>query len=305
MTRRDTEDAITALASRQHGVVTRTQLITIGVSPDIVDRRLKARQLRPLQRGVYFAGPLLVPRAREMAATLACGTSAVVSHRSAAALWQLLPDANSAGPVDVIIPQQLRRGRPGIRIHRIGTLRPAEVTKLDEIPLTTPARTLYDLAATASSREVERALAEAFARRLANRSQIEAVLTRYEQRPGSNRLRALLMSETQPARTRSEAEESFLALIRQTEIPRPEVNIVVSGYEVDFFWRAERFVVEIDGFAFHLSQRRFDSDRRRDAVLAASGVRVIRVTWPQIKTEPEALLVRLAQALARASAVPV
>lgn len=79
------------------------------------------------------------------------------------------------------------------------------------------------------------------------------------------------------------------------------MNVVVSGYEVDFFWRAERFVVEIDGFAFHSSQRRFESDRRRDAVLAASGVRIIRVTWPQIVREPEALLVRLAQALARTS----
>jgi predicted transcriptional regulator of viral defense system len=190
LTRRDTENAIAALASRQHGVVTRAQLIETGIAPDLVDRRLQAGQLRTLHRGVYFVGPLLAPRARVMAATLACGASAVVSHRSAAALWQLLPDANSTGPVEVIIPQKLRRHRPGIRIHRVGTLRSDDVTRHDEIRVTTPARTLFDLAAIAPQREVERALAEALALRLTDSRGIDALLTHHERHPGTGRLRA-------------------------------------------------------------------------------------------------------------------
>ena len=221
-----------------------------------------------------------------------------MSQRSAAALWELLPDGDRSAPVDVIIPEGDYR-KPHIRVHRMPNLRPCEVTTLERIPITTPARTLLDVAAAAPGRELERALAQALNRRVTNRAVLLELLShQHVRRAGASRLRALLESG-QPAFTRSEAEEQFLALIRKAQLPAPEVNVKVGGLEVDFLWRAERFVTEIDGFTFHSSAGTFESDRRRDAVLAAAGMRVTRVTWRQMVNEPEALLVRLAQALAR------
>ena len=113
-------------------------------------------------------------------------------------------------------------------------------------------------------------------------------------------LRTLLESEARPAWTRSEAEEQLLALIRKAQLPAPETNVRVGSYEVDFYWRRQQLVVEVDGFAFHAAQRSFENDRRRDAWLAAHGVRVMRVTWRQLTDEPVAVVARLAQTLARA-----
>jgi very-short-patch-repair endonuclease len=292
------DDTILELAARQHGVVSRRQLLQLGVSPDKVDGRVRAKRLQPLYRGVYRVGPVVAQYAHEMAAILACEGLAVVSHRSAAALWRLLPHRRGAGPVAVILPRSDHGRRPNIEPHRMRALPGDEVTKLDRIPITTPARTLLDIAGAVNSRELERALAEAFVNGLANRSAMLTLLSRHPRRPGTRGLRALL-GPGQPALTRSEAEERFLTLIRKARLPAPEANVTIGDYQVDFFWRAERFVVEIDGFAFHSSVDRFEGDRRRDAVLAAAGLRVIRVTWRQILSEPEAMLVRLAQALIR------
>jgi very-short-patch-repair endonuclease len=119
-------------------------------------------------------------------------------------------------------------------------------------------------------------------------------------RPGAARLRAVLGSS--PAHTRSKAEERFLALVGRGQLARPEVNVKVCGYEVDFFWRKERLVTEVDGFAYHSSSNHFETDRRRDADLSAAGIRVLRITWRQLVREPEAILVRLALALGRTAA---
>ena len=187
--------------------------------------------------------------------------------------------------------------RPGIRVHYPGALSADEVTTRDAIPVTTVARTLYDLATCTTHRELERALAEAFALRLTTRAAVASLVARHAGRRGARRLQELLDSTSAPALTRSEAEERFLALIRKAQLPSPEVNAELEGYEVDFLWRAERLVAEIDGRAFHSSDRSFEKDRLRDATLLSAGVRVMRVTWRQIVQEPEALLVRLTRAL--------
>jgi predicted transcriptional regulator of viral defense system len=293
------EEVMMGLASRQHGVVSRTQLLSAGVPPDVVDRLLKAKRLRLIHRGVYLVGPLQPAHAKEMAAVLACAGAGVVSHWSAFALWQVLQRSGGNGPVEVSTTTGDHARRPGIRVHRVRTLRPDEVTKLDGIPLTTVARTLYDVASEAGQRELERALAEALSRRLTNRAEILSLMAHHLPRPGCGRLRALLEDEAQAALTRSEAEERFLALVRKAQLTKPATNVDVAGHEVDFFWREERFIVEVDGFAFHSSAGKFERDRRRDAALAAAGMRVTRVTWRQLTSEPEALLVRLAQALVR------
>ncbi len=287
--------AIDELAGRQHGVVARRQLLEAGVASHVIDRRLRAGRLRRVHQGVYQVGPVTAPRAREMAAVLACGPSAVLSHGSAAALWRLTPERD-AGPVEVIT-RAGARSRRGLRVRRIGTLRADEVTRLSGIPVTTAPRTLYDLAGTTGSRELERAVAEAFALRLATPARLRTVVSRHARTRGSASLRAILEAG-EPARTRSEAEERFLELIRKAGIQRPAANVKIGRLEVDFLWQRERLVVEIDGSAFHSSPRAFERDRRRDAVLIAAGYRVARITWRQLAEEPEAVLARLVKALA-------
>jgi len=232
-----------------------------------------------------------------MAAVLACGSNAVLSHRNAAVLWGLLPITAAATP-EVSVPARNPGLKPGIVIHRVVALDPRDVTKLERIPITRPARTLVDLAALLDRRELERALAEAYAKRRFTRAALGAVLNRAANAPGTAALRRALATDLAPALTRSEAEERLLGLIRKAGLPSPEVNARLERYEVDFLWPAERLVVEVDGFRYHSSRAAFERDRLRDAKLQAQGHRVMRVTWRQIIEAPEAVLVRIAQGLA-------
>lgn len=293
------EARIVVMASRQGGLVTRDQLLASGLTPRQVRYRLTTGRLRSIQRGVYVVGAITAPNARERAAALCCGPTAVVSHRSAATLWGLLPPLGEAAPVDITDPEHNRRIR-GIRSHRVVSLSESQVTKVTGIPVTTAARTIIDIAANVRGRMMEQALAQVERHELASAGELLDLIERHPKRHGMRPLRALLEDDASPAMTRSEAEERFLALLRKTGLPDPEVNIAVGRYELDFFWRVERVAVEVDGFAFHSSRRRFEGDRRRDAQLAARGIRMVRVTWRQIQREPEAVLVRLAQILARA-----
>jgi very-short-patch-repair endonuclease len=172
-----------------------------------------------------------------------------------------------------------------------------EQTHLDGVPLTTPARTLLDLSTCVGAAELERALARADREGIADQDTVSRLVARYPGRRGTRRLLALLANPGGPALTRSDAEARFLELVRSGRLREPETNIHLRGHEVDFVWRSERLIVEVDGFAFHSSRTAFEADRRRDAALAAAGFRVIRVTWTQITKEPAALLVRVAQAL--------
>lgn len=294
----DHDARIVALAARQHGVVTRAQLLAAGAPAHAIDYRVEKGRLERLHSGVYRVGPLRAPHERNMAAVLACGATAVLSHRSAAAAWDLLPR-----PTDDPVAVSVRRGRPtpgpAVRVHRVSDLHRDETTVREGIPITTPARTILDVAASAGTWEIEQAVARAERAGLADSERMKALLARHPRRPGTRALRALLIRATGPAFTRSEAESRFLGLVRRARLPSPESNVRVKGWEVDFLWRRERLIVEIDGFAYHSSARAFERDRLRDGVLAAAGYRVVRCTWRQLTREPEALLVRIAQALAR------
>jgi predicted transcriptional regulator of viral defense system len=238
------ERAILTLAARQHGVVARAQLLGAKVSPDVIDHRLRTGWLKRLHRGVYLVGPLTAPNTREMAAVLASRENAVLSRRSAAGLWKVQSRENEAEAVSITVVHGRAGHRPNIRVRHMPTLRPDEATVLDGIPITTPARTLYDLADLAGERELERALAESFALKLVDRAQLLRLLDRHARQPGASRLRGMLMRDTRFAFTRSEAEERFLALVRKCCLKDPDVNAKIAGYTVDFFWRAERLVVE-------------------------------------------------------------
>lgn len=295
------DHAIAQIAAAQYGIVARAQLIASGLGRGAIDHRLANARLHRVHRGVYAVGhPALAPLAREFAAVLACGEGAVLSHRSAAHVWELHPAGD--GDVDVTVASRDCGRRPGLRVHRTGELDPRDVRRRHRIPITAPARTLLDLAEVVPYRELERAVDEAQARGLARRKELLRLLARARGRRGVARLRALLDREEGPALTRSEAEERLLALVRAACLPTPAVNARIAGYEVDFLWRDERLVVEVDGYAFHSGRRAFERDRLRDADLQAIGFRVVRVTWRQIVDEPEALIARLAQALAVARA---
>lgn len=286
------------VAARQHGVVSRGQLVALGFEPRAIDRRAEAGQLRPLHRGVYLVGAVPPPLASEMAAVLACGERAVLSHRSAGSLWQLLPYLPNSHPVTVTVPGRDPGTKPGIRIHRVRRLHSAEVTTSKRIPITTPARTLLDLAPILEPAHLEQALARARRRNLVRPPQLSSLLARHPTRHGAPALRRLLEAEDEPAFTRSKAEQLLLTLIRQAELPAPELNIPLHGYEVDFLWRQERLVVEVDGRAYHADAGAFEQDRRRDAELMAHGYRVIRVTWRQLTDAPIPTVARIAAALA-------
>lgn len=233
-----------------------------------------------------------------MAAVLACGAGAHLSHRSAAAVWRLLP-RDAAGAVHVTVAGRDRGHRPGVVVHRVPVLERSEVTHVDWIPITAPARTLFDLASVVVGRDLEQAVAQAEKQRLTSRSELMSLVARHAKRRGIRALRDLLGHGGEPALARSEAEERFLALIRKARLPVPNVNTRIAGHEVDFLWRRERLVVEVDGYAFHSSRVAFERDRRRDVNLSAKGFRVIHVTWDQLAHESEIVLVSLAQALAR------
>lgn len=292
--------AINELAAAQHGVITRRQLLACGLGSHRVRSRVLSGQLRPIHRGVYLVGPVPGHFAREMAAVLACGPGVVVSHRSAGSMWEMVPPSEPTTPVELTTPSRNPCRRPGIVVYRPRRMYGDDVTRLDDVPVTTPVRTMLDLAAVLSTRELEQALATAERAELLSRADMAEVLARMRRHPGSDALRALIAGEVSPAMTRSEAEERFLHLLRKAQLAPPETNVRVYGFELDFFWRAERVAVEVDGFAYHGSATRFENDRRRDALLAARGIQVVRITWRQLTSEPEAVLVRLAQTLLRA-----
>jgi very-short-patch-repair endonuclease len=200
-----------------------------------------------------------------MAAVLACGEGAALSHRSAAELWRLLEPAD--GPVHVSVPVAGgRRKRDGIRLHRIPSLPTAATTRRNGIAVTTPARTLADLRAILSHGELRKAMRRAEFLRLP----IDVHLLT-------------------PDRTASELERLFLRLVRRHRLPEPEVNVRVAGFEVDFLWREQRLIVETDGYRYHRGSVAFEDDRARDNRLMALGYDVLRFTYWKVVNEPEAV----------------
>ena len=300
------DDRVAELSAGQHGVVTRKQLLAAGLTSRQVERRLSSGRLQGMHRGVYLIGSLRgdlkPPRAAEMAAVLACGPGALLSHRHGAAVWELLPTPSRSASVHVLTPgDRTPTRRPGIVAHRATDLTPGEASAVDGIPVTSPLRTIADLAALVTGRELERAVARAERLELVSGAELRGLLARTRGRPGARLLRAVIQREGGAKLTRSEAESRFLDLVRGTGLPQPEVNHLAHGHELDFFWPQHEIAVEVDGFAYHGSRRSFGADRRRDAELfSTTGIRVLRFTWEQVVHESKATLVTLTRALDRA-----
>jgi very-short-patch-repair endonuclease len=296
---RSDDHALAWIAGRQLGLVTTWQLKAVGITPKGIARRVRRGALHRRYRGVFLVGHAVqVPGARELAAVLACGDGALVSHRSAALLWGLTNVAGDEVEISVVARHCLPRD--GFRTHRLGWLDPRDCGLKNGIPTTSPARALVDLAASATPDEVERAIAEARARRLVTDRQLSDTLDRARNRAGVSTVRAVLRHQGGPRLTRSEAERRLLRLIRAARLPEPKANVRVDGFEVDFLWPEAHLIVEVDGFAFHGHRAAFERDRSRDMVLRDLGYQVIRVTWRQIVNEPLLVIVHIARALARA-----
>ncbi len=232
-----------------------------------------------------------------MAAVLACGPEAVLSHRAAVALWELRP--TPGGAIDVTIPGRTRRGQAGIRVHGVRALHDQDRAEVHGIPVTSVHRTLLDYAEVAHRQPIRLALEAAERRDLLDLNVLDELIDRSRGRHGLKPLRAALGELRGPAPwTQSELENRFLALIREAATPEPHVNVVVAGLLVDFFWPRPRLVVEVDGYGFHKTRTAFEGDRARDAKLQIARYRVLRATYQRIVHEPEALVRDLRSLLA-------
>ena len=282
--------AVAEIAARQYGAVTRGQLQACGLGSKAITIRVRKGQLHRVHQGVYTVGhPPLSPRERFMAAVLACGKGAVLSHGSAAVLWRLLRPLD--GPIHVSVPSSAgRKKRRGIHLHRAQALAESSpspsclqqeggqrgrllVTDRDNIPVTTVSRTIEDL----------------------RRSEFPPRLLRRAIRQAE--LMGLRLDGVGSDRTRSDLEAAFLGLWRRHHIPPPEVNAKLGRWEVDFLWRAQGVVVEVDTWTYHRGSVAFEDDHARDLDLRAAGYTVLRFTDRQLEEEPGHVVADVARAL--------
>jgi very-short-patch-repair endonuclease len=275
---------IAALVAAQHGVVSRRQLSAAGVSPEAIKHRIAVHRLRRVHRGVYAIGHRLSVEGHFIAAVLACGDGAGVSHRAAAALYDLMPAA--AGRVDVTVPRGGGSRRAGITIHHTRSLPAAELATRNRVPCTSWARTVVDLAGVLTKGRLERLLERSETLRLFDLRALNATLAGAGGRRGIAAFRYLLGEmDDEPPPTRTELERLFLDAVKQAGLPRPVVNAVVAGYEVDFHWPRERLIAETDGRATHDTAFAFERDRRRDLDLELAGWHVVRISHRQLRHE--------------------
>jgi hypothetical protein len=247
----------------QHGVVAHWQLIAGGLSRGAIQRLITAGWLHRLYVGVYAVGhDRLSWHGRCLAAVFACGPGAVLSHRAAGALWAIRPTSSPRLDVTLLRP---RKGPRGLCAHHVRSLHAEDRAERDGIPLTSVARTLLDLAEVVPRRELIRAVEQA-------------------ERLG---LFDLATVEGEPPRVNSDWERDLLDFCDEHDLPRPELNVTVEGYEVDALWSDAKLIVELDSWDHHRSRRAFEEDRRRDAALQLAGHVVLRITWRRFEQEPE------------------
>lgn len=284
---------VAELAGRQHGVVARRQLGALGLGGTAIDHRVSTGRLHGLHHGVYAVGHPAIPReGRWWAALLAAGEGAVLSHRSAARLWGIL-SVEQEERIEVTIP---RSSRSTSRLWRHSShLRADEVVVQAGFPVTCVARTLFDIASRLPDWQFERALREAEVLGLPRSPTLAELYVRHPRRRGAKTVRMALeaLSLLPHGRTRSSLEDGFLRFLSRSGLSAPETNVHLDvggrSYEADCLWRAHRLIVELDGHRAHGTRSAFEWDRERDRRLRAAGWGVIRVTWRQLRDQPEAL----------------
>lgn len=284
------------IALERH-VVTRRELVALGLSSAAVARWVERGRLVPLHRGVYILGGMRPSREQRWAAAVsACGRGAALSHLSAAALWGLREVDPAV--IDVSVRGRGARRRDRVRLHRPRILPATALTTRRGIPVTSVDRTLLDCASVLEPRSLERMLDEAEYLGLLDRDGLLDALARLNGRRGAARLRRVLARhEPGTTRTRNKLEEAFLRLIRGAGFPNPAVNAKLGPYEIDFLWRDDRVAAETDGRQSHERASARERDYRRDAWLNANGYRPLRFTWAQVHHRPSEVLAALEAAL--------
>jgi very-short-patch-repair endonuclease len=274
---------IVALAERQYGLVTRQQLVQLGCTRALISHWLRRRRLRHVHRGVYALGHRILTQHGIWIAGVMAVPGSALSHLSAAQLW----DLRDKGPSTPHVTAPFASRKPSVRCHK-APLEPGDTTRCQRIPVTTVARTLFDVAAMLGRDNLERAFDRAELKRRLDLAAIEALIERHPRRHGVPTLRQIIAARApRPSRTRSGLEDLFLALVRQEGLPRPRVNAMVGPFEVDFTWPERRLGVELDSWSHHGGRGAFERDRARDRRLASEGWNVIRITWRQLAHDPD------------------
>ena len=289
------EARIASLATQQHGMVTWAQLVGAGVTRHAIAGHVGNGWLVARHRGVYQFGVFGGPFGDGMAALLACGPHAVLSHWSAGVVFELC--RRELAIVDVTLTSGHAGRRRGIRAHRLASLPACDVVVKRGLRVTTPARTLLDLAAVTPRAELERLIEEAQVQNLVSPGEMLAVAERGARRKGVRTFRDVVDYLDEPLFTRSEAERRLLALCRSAALPLPQTNVRRARWEVDAVWEANRLVVEVDGYRYHRTRAKFERDRRKDADLMLAGYRVLRITWRRLTKEPDQVIALLAAAI--------
>jgi uncharacterized protein DUF559/putative AbiEi antitoxin of type IV toxin-antitoxin system/transcriptional regulator with AbiEi antitoxin domain of type IV toxin-antitoxin system len=291
------QSSVWETAQGQHGVISRRQLLELGLSPKAIRHRLERGRLHALLPGVYSVGrPGVTRHGRWIAAVLSCGPTAALSHQSAAALWEVKD--SERGRIEVSISARTTRRRPGLVVHRRAEEVLASVTRRDGIPVTTPVRTLVDLATRLRPSELEAAVNEADKLDLVHPDSLRASLDRLPTGPGLAVLRKLLDRRTFLL-TESELERRFLPLARRAGLPPPCGGEMLNGFKVDFFWPELGLVVETDGLRYHRTPAQQTRDRLRDQTHTAAGLTCLRFTHSQVTHEPHHVVATLATIAAR------
>jgi very-short-patch-repair endonuclease len=275
------------LARSQYGIVAGWQLAELGFTRPMIHRRVRWKEFRPIHTGVFFVGQgPLTHRSSFMAAVLACGPEAVISHHAAAALHDLRPLPQ--GAIDVTAPNSHRR--TGVRCH-VSSVPPTHRTRIDRIPVTSLERTYLDYAEQSTPRQLTAALEAGDRRNILDLRTLRSVIDSSNGRRGTKPLRAAIAALTDdPAWTQSPLEDRFLELIRRTDLPPPRANVLIEGHLVDFAWPEHRLIVELDGFAFHTGHEAFEDDRKRDTELQKKGWRVLRITYRRLHGDPAGVI---------------
>jgi hypothetical protein len=290
-----THHALAELADRQYGVVSISQLTgELGYSSSAIERALRVGRLHRLHRGVYAVGhTVLYAHSKCLAAVLACGSDALLSHYSAGWLWGLV---KTPVPIHVTTPIP-RKPRPPIRIHHSRVLRAEDRTVREDIPVTALPRTLLDLAAAVRFSRLQRMLEHSEKLELFDLGPVESLLERTRGHGGWRKLRRAIALYQPVPFTRSEFERQFFAAVLRAGLPRPATNFVEAGFELDVYWSEFRFAVELDTYATHGTNAAFERDRLRGEDLKLAGIEMTRVTDVRFAREPEAVLARVVRLL--------
>ena len=297
------DQVVGALADRQYGVVSRAQLLAAGVGRSAIVRGTETGRLRAVFRGVYAVGHVALRREGWwMAALLVCGEGAALSHRTAATVWGLV--TGTILPIDVTTSAAKGRKHARITIHRT-LLAPLDALVRDGLRVTTPSRTIVDLATTLDGRALRDAVERAQDLRRFDPDDIRDTLARAPRRVGARRLEDLIaVMAPDEDNARSHLERLFFALTRKARLPTPVSNHEIAGRSRDFAWPDQRLVVETDGYRHHSSRQAKRRDNRRDRQLTALGWRPVRFTYEEIAFEPAEVAKELVGLLSRGRLAP-